>query len=258
MGTSIDTWTQRVQAAREELLALPPLIGCHPDEELRALTRCHLELTLRSNNNQIALPIEDTHDRTAVKNIYSLYRADLLMRTSLTAKVFLHSARIVAGRHAVAPQLAFLAEVCTVQSKGQVAWWCRSASGSFSYRAGPAATHIQTDLRAPNHDHAARIFSETPLLSAAAFQEDVARIANHGAQLAIGHGKPSYILSSILRQLAEVKLLRGGFEPSCVSSLQVEHLQQNQAVIQVATTWLGIFTMQVTRTEFGECKIQRV
>lgn len=258
MDTSIDTWTQRVKAAREELLALPPLIGCRPDEELRALTRCHLELALQSNNDRLALPIEGTHDRSAVKNIYTLYRADLLTHTSPTAKVFLHSARIVTGRHAVAPQLAFLAEVCTVQSNGQVEWWCRSASGSFSYRAGPAATHIQTDFRVPGDDQAARTFSQTPLLSRAAFQEDIARIAARGAQLAIGHGKPSYILSAILSELAAVKLSRASFEPSCVSSIKVEHPQNDNAVIRVETTWLGTFSMRVTRTEFGECTITRV
>jgi hypothetical protein len=257
MDASFDTWAQRINAAREELLALPPLTGCRPDEELRALTRSHLELTAQSNDNRLALPIEEAQDRRTVESIYTQYRASLLAHVSQTAKVFLHSARMVSGRHAVGPQLAFLAEVCVIQESGQVTWWCQSALGLFAYKTGPVASHIQTEFRSPSDDHTTRYFSETPLLSGAAFQEDVARIANCGAQLAIGHGKPSYVLSAILRELAEVKLLRGGFEPSCVSSLQVEHSDRNHAVIRVETTWLGTFTMRVMRTELGACEIRR-
>jgi hypothetical protein len=257
MGTSTDNWEQRIQSARDELLSLPQLKGCRRDDELRSLTRCHLQLTARSNDNRLPLSIDELRDKDAARQICLQYRADVLARVSQSAKVFLHSDRIVSGYHAVAPQLAFLAEVCTVQDSGRIDWWSRSDSVSFAYRTGPVATHIQTDFREPDDDQTPRRFLHTPLLSAAAFNEDLARITTYGAQLAIGHGKPSYILYSILRELGNIKLLRTGFEPSCVSSLKVEHRRQDSAVVQVATTWLGTTAMQVVRTDLGECVITR-
>lgn len=256
MGTSPDISEKRIEEARRAILTLPANFEATLENELPALTRYHLELTKRSNGGKPGWLITSPSDVPLATKIQETYRADIFARLhDARPKVLLHSAQEIAGTHQVAPQLAFLAEVCTVPTRLQVRWWCQSTSGRFIHYDNPVATHLQTSFRGAEDDDSVRHFSKTPLFSSAAFCEDIERIKMHGAQLAIGHGPPSHIVSLIIAELARWSSAKNPFQTSSVSSLQVDQSTTQDAVITARTTSLGNFTVRAVLRDWGECGV---
>jgi len=251
---SLDTRQQRTRDATDELLSLPKLEGCGPREAIRGLTRSHLELTIEANNGHVPLSIDEPHQQHLASIIESEYRASVIDQKAHRTAFFLHSTRVVPGYHLVAPQLCFLAEVRTPRECSDFVWSCHSSLGSFSYKQGPVVTHVQTAL----HEHGdfviGRHFYETPLFSAAAFQEDVQRMGSGGARLTIGFGIPSYSVARIVEALASSQSSKRRFEPSCIGSLTVTERDAHRASVRIVTSGYGMFAAEVVRDELGVCR----
>jgi hypothetical protein len=254
MRTSSDPQQQRIQEATQELLSLPKLDTCAPRDAIRALTRSHLELSIKANNGHVSPSIDDLYQKNLASIIESEYRASVTTQKPHGATCFLHSTRVVPGYHLVAPQLCFLAEVYTPRENGSFVWRCHSPLGSFSYSQGPVVTHVQTAL----HEHAEigikRHFCQTPLFSAAAFKEDIQRLESRGAKLTFGLGPPSYSASLIVQALAAAQTSKRPFEPSCIGSLEVNQRDEHSASVRIVTSCYGMFTAEVVRDELGVCQ----
>ena len=253
MRTSSDPQQQRIEEATQELLSLPKLDTCAPRDAIRALTRSHLELSIKANDGHVSLSIDDPYQKDLASIIESEYRASVTTQKPHGATCFLHSTRVVPGYHLVAPQLCFLAEVYTPRENGGFVWHCQSSLCSFSYSQGPVVTHVQTALHEHSDIGIKRHFSQTPLFSAAAFQEDILRLESRGARLTFGLGPPSYSASLLVKALASSQSLKYPFEPSSIGSLVVTERDDSRATVEIRTSCFGAFTAEIVRDEFGAC-----
>lgn len=250
-----ESWRETIEATTEELQALPTLSNCPMGESIRALTRSHLEIAMKLNENRVTLPLDCDIDKDRANRIVSDYRQLTRSRLSPSPQMFVHSARITSGKHRVAPELCFLSEVSSRSHDGAVVWYCHTPSGFIRYHSGPAVTHVTTPLHISHAHRGLSDFSATPLLSSTAFQEDLKRIHDTGARLAIGLGEPSYILSLALMELNYLKPSKWGFQPSCIGSITVDVQATDTAMISITTTSLGTFLLRAKHAETGECMV---
>jgi hypothetical protein len=115
-------------------------------------------------------------------------------------------------------------------------------------------THVQTALHEHSDIGIKRHFSQTPLFSAAAFQEDIQRLESRGARLTFGLGPPSYSASLIVKALASSQSLKHPFEPSSIGSLVVTGRDDSRATVEIQTSCFGAFTAEIVRDELGSCQ----
>jgi len=255
METSFRSGKEREEVARVQMLAMPSLMECGPEHTLTALKRSHLELTMRANQGRMPLQIEDNWDVQDAFKLQSAYHQELLARIKSTPNVILDLARIVSGADGIGSQLTFASEVSERYGNGVEKWWCWSQQGLFSYLKGPVVTHVQTSFIEQAEQDTVRDFYRTPLFSREAFNEDLDRIREHGAQLTIGHRKQSYALCVVLQKIAASELGKGSFQPSSVDSVAFAQTSNDQADIKIHTYWAGLFTAQIKLSELGECLV---
>jgi hypothetical protein len=257
MDQSLQLWRKRITEAQQELDALPRLAGRDPQDTIQALIRAHLELTARANEGKVALPLDCPNDKQRARTILEEYRDQILDRMNGDApKVFLHSDRMITGMHGVSPQLSFLSEVSIVREPSGFDWRCQSKHGYFEYSAGPVVTHVTTLVHEAGSQDIPRTFSMTPLFSAAAFEEDIDRILQGGALLALGMGgKPSYILCSVLNSFHSVRTNRAKFEPGCIGHIDVSQINAQQVALSLRTTTFGTLHCLIVHNEYGDCLV---
>jgi hypothetical protein len=241
-------------AEQKKLLSLPELNLCsHPFDYLNGITRAHLELTISSNNEHLALPIEAGPFDELAGEILHQYRERIAEIFGAECHTTLHTHRIVSGIHGVEPQLAFLAEAHTILLNQELKWCCLSPYGAFQYSRGAVATHVQTSARTDEDPDAVRHFSQTPIFTGAAFSEDLDRIVEYGVRSAFQVPNMSYTLILAINKFIEFSSQRQPFELSSLREVNLFKQDQHSALIFISTTNSGQFTAEIQRNKQGVC-----
>lgn len=208
-------------------------------ERTRALLRGSMEITRMENGG--ALPPEPSTDgeRAHASLCADEYRKLLVLdpHSPLTAdsKVFLHNFCYPAGIDGTGRSLHFLAEC---HSREGNVWYIPTERGWVRYEHGPAVTHVRCE------PHDTREFTSAPLLSVSAFYEDIARIDEFGARLALGKGPTSYLFNRAMHALSR-NLAPRRLEPCDIGQVAVERGEPTSTLLRVSTTSLGRFNVRL-------------
>lgn len=203
-------------------------------ERTRALLRASMEITQLENNGSLP-PGPDSardiaHSSLCAEEYRSQIRNGPYAHLFEHAKVFLHHFCYVTNLDGSGRSLHFHAEC---HSLSDDVWYAPSPDGCVRYE-NPVATHVKCSA------DSCKEFTTTPLLSVDAYEEDIARIYEFGAKLAVGQGEPSFLFYRALQAIREA-LSRRVLEPSTIGQVLVERDNPTATKLRILTANFGEF-----------------